>query len=86
MHGHGREWPSDFVHGLSTSNYEIVPGIGVLGEDMKDKAVIVIGVGGHAKVLLVTFLDRGVKVVGFLEKDGRVWGGQPSGNSHPGDG
>ena len=26
--------------------------IGVLGEDMKDKAVIVIGTGGHAKVLL----------------------------------
>ena len=59
-----------------------------LGElDMEDKAVIVVGAGGHAKVLLDTLLERGVKVIGFLEKDIRAGGGgQHPRNTGPGDG
>lgn len=36
---------------------------------MDDKAVIILGAGGHAKVLLDILLSKYVKVIGFLEKD-----------------
>lgn len=36
-------------------------------DDMSDKPVIVIGAGGHAKVLLDMLIEQGVEVVGILD-------------------
>ena len=37
---------------------------------MKEKPVILLGAGGHAKVLLDILLEQNIEVVGIVEKDG----------------
>ena len=39
---------------------------------MKEKPVILLGAGGHAKVLLDILLDRNAEIIGIAEKDGAV--------------
>ena len=41
---------------------------------MNEKPVIIIGAGGHARVLLDTLLDTNVKVLGFLDNDTSLHG------------
>ncbi len=40
------------------------------GERMKKKPVILLGAGGHAKVLLDILLEQNVEIIGIAEKDG----------------
>lgn len=35
---------------------------------MTDKAVLMLGAGGHAKILLDMLLDQGVNVIGILDR------------------
>ena len=37
---------------------------------MKEKPVILLGAGGHAKVLLDILLEQNIEVLGIAEKDG----------------
>ena len=41
---------------------------------MREKPVIIIGAGGHGKVLLDTLLDMGTQVIGFLDNDAALQG------------
>ena len=41
---------------------------------MREKPVIIIGAGGHGKVLLDALLDMGIQVIGFLDNDAALQG------------
>ena len=41
---------------------------------MREKPVIIIGAGGHGKVLLDILLDTGIQVIGFLDNDAALRG------------
>ena len=41
---------------------------------MNDKSIIVLGAGGHARVLLDMLLSQGCKVIGLTDEDASLWG------------